>query len=203
MTGSYAQLGAPSPLAPLVHEDRLGSAGGQATIGIAGIVLAIVLVLGQISLATSKGIAIHLQASVENITEGNRVMESVVERAAATVAMEKALASQAATLSNTQQAMAATNAELEQMAGSNAELAGTVDKMAATSADLATDVASIESSTSTVTDTLSTLPAATARTHKQLQTINSDTAAINAELQAIAKKMMQYGLPQAKGAPTG
>src|SRR5688572_20945001 len=102
-----------SPLAVLVDEQRLGSAGGQAMVGIAGIVLAVILVVGQISLATTKGIATHLHASVGHITEGNQIMESVIERAAPSVELEKVLKSQAATLGSTRDAMASTNVELE------------------------------------------------------------------------------------------
>lgn len=203
MTGSFASATPPSPLAPLVDEQRLGSAGGQASVGIAAIVLAVVLVMGQVSLATTKGIALHLHASVEHITEGNQVMESVIERAAPTVELEKALASQASTLANTQKAMAATNAELGDIAATNAALSSTVDGMESTSAALAADVATIDSSTEQMTSLLGELPAATERTHSQLQQINDDTTAINGELGAIGAKMVKYGLPRAQGAPTG
>ena len=192
-----------SPLAPLVDAQRLGSAGGQAAIGVAGIVLAIILVMGQISLATSKGIAAHLHASVAHITEGNQVMESVVERAAPAVELEKILDKQAATLANTHDTMVMTNEQMRGIAATTTELDGVVTSMEATSSSLATEVSGMQESTSTMADTLATLPAATQRTHKQLATISSDTTAINTELSAIARKMKNYGLPQALGAPTG
>lgn len=192
-----------SPLAPLVDEQRLGSAGGQAAIGVAGIVLAIILVVGQISLATTKGIATHLHTSVENIQEGNKVMESVIERAAPSVELEKVLEQQSKTLGNTRDAMVATNTELAEISSTKQDLLRVVGDMEATSGKLASDVATVETSTTSMTDKLGSLPAATKRTHAQLGRINADTNAINAELAAIADKMLKYGLPRAKGAPTG
>jgi hypothetical protein len=192
-----------SPLAPLVDEQRLGSAGGQAAVGIAGIVLAIVLIMGQISLATTKGIAVHLRTAVDNIEEGNQVMESVIERAAPSVELEKMLDKESKTLANTRDAMAQTNGELDSIMTTKMELIGTVGEMEASSAKLATDVEGVNTSTQKMTAMLGTLPAATKRTHKQLSTINGDTTAINGELAAIAAKMVKYGLPRALGAPTG
>jgi hypothetical protein len=192
-----------SPLAPLVDEQRLGSAGGQAAVGIAGIVLAIVLIMGQISLATTKGIAVHLRTAVDNIEEGNQVMESVIERAAPSVELEKMLDKESKTLANTRDAMAQTNGELDSIMTTKMELIGTVGEMEASSAKLATDVEGVNTSTQKMTAMLGTLPAATRRTHKQLSTINGDTTAINGELAAIAAKMVKYGLPRALGAPTG
>ena len=202
MTASTAQTGH-SPLAPLVDETRVGSAGGQLTVGIAGVVLAVILVMGQVSLATSKGMAVHLHHSVAHITKGNEVMESVVERAAPSVELEKMLREQSLTLAHTRDAMVQTNEELAAILGSMDGLSTTVDGMAGTSEQLASDVASLSSSTSTMTSNLGTLPEATTQTHAQLARINTDTNAINGELAAIGRKMMSYGLPQAKGAPTG
>jgi septal ring factor EnvC (AmiA/AmiB activator) len=176
---TYAAEPSPSPLAALVDETRAGSAGSQLAIGIAGVVLAVVLVMGQISLATTKGMAIHLAASVDNITRGNEVMESV----------------------STRDAMVLTNRELEAIAAEQETLVTTVDGMQQTSAQLDSDVASLSGSTAEMTSMLGTLPDATARTHKQLHRINTDTNAINQELAAIGRKMLSYGLPRAKGAP--
>lgn len=194
---------APSPLAPLVDETQLGSAGGQAAIGIAGIVLAVVLVVGQVSLATTKGMSVHLSTTVDNITRGNEVLESVVERAAPSVELEKVLDRQGATLASTRDAMASTNAELASIIAAKRELVGTVEGMQSTSAALASDVDGLSASTTRMTSMLGSLPASTERTHKQLATINTDTDAINAELGAIGRKMLSYGLPRAQGAPTG
>ncbi len=203
MTAAYGHQASVSPLAPLVDEQRLGSAGGQAAVGIAGIVLAVVLVMGQISLAMTKGIAVHMHNSVLHITEGNEVMESVIERAAPSVVMEKALAQQSATLANTRAAMRSTNAELGSITETKHELLDVVGGMETTSGELATNVAGVNTSTTRMTGLLGTLPDATTRTHKQLAKINTDTAAINTELNAISSKMVRYGLPRAKGAPTG
>ncbi|MCB0877638.1 MAG: hypothetical protein KDC46_01470 [Thermoleophilia bacterium] len=200
---SHAASGAPSPLAPLVDERRLGSAGGQAAIGIAGIVLAVILVMGQISIATSKGMAMHLSSSVDNITEANKVMESVIERAAPSVELEKVLDQQSQTLADTRDSMVVTNDELATIIDAKHRLIRIVGGMQSTSDQLASNVGSLRSSTSTMTSELGTLPAATTNTHKQLQRINTDTNAINGELGAIGQKMMSYGLPHAQGAPTG
>jgi hypothetical protein len=203
VTAAYGHPGAPSPLSPLVDEQRLGSAGGQAAIGIAGIVLAIVLVMGQVSLAMTKGIAVHMHNSVIHITQGNKTMESVIERAAPSVAMESALASQSKTLANTRDAMKKTNAELLKIETTKERLLDVVSGMESSSSSLASNVAGVNASTTKMTGMLGTLPDATSRTHKQLSTINTDTTAINTELNAIAAKMVKYGLPTAKGAPTG
>ncbi len=202
MSGMYAQA-SPSPLASLVDEQRLGSAGGQTLVGVAGIVLAVILVMGQISLATTKGIAVHLHNSVAHITEGNQVMESVIERAAPSVELEKILAEQEQTLVHTKNAMASTNAELASILSINNQLIGTVGGMQQSSKQLASDVSSLSGSTATMTRELGTLPAATKRTHGKLARISTDTGAINTELGAIGAKMQRYGLPHAKGAPKG
>lgn len=202
MSGTAATHTA-SPLAALVDEQRLGSSGGQAMVGIAGMVLAVILVVGQVSLATTKGIATHLDASVANLTEGNQVMESVIERAAPSVELEKVLARQSETLANTRDAMVATNVELEGIGTTKKSLIDVVDKMDGTSSKLASGVAGVDASTTEMTELLGTLPDATTRTHRQLGQINGDTNAINAELDAIATKMLSYGLPKAKGVPTG
>lgn len=202
MTAAHPAHGA-SPLAPLVDHTRAGSAGGQAAIGIAGIVLAVILVVGQISLATTKGIAVHLHASVEHMTEGNEVMESVIERAAPSVELEKILDKQAKTLASTQDAMVMTNEQMRSIGATTTELDGVVGSMEATSSKLASGVTGMRASTDTMADELGTLPAATKRTHRQLATISGDTAAINTELTAIGRKMQAYGLPHALGAPQG
>ncbi|MCW2925737.1 MAG: hypothetical protein JWM98_3141 [Thermoleophilia bacterium] len=192
-----------SPLAPLVDETRLGSAGGQAMVGITGIVLAVILVMGQISLATSKGIAMHLHNSVQHVTSGNQTMESVIERAAPSVQMETALAAQAKTLAHTKDAMVQTNAQMAGIAKTTKQLDGVVGRMQATSATLASGVGAMDKQTGRITSMLGTLPGATERTHSQLSKINSDTNAINTELGAIGGKMEKYGLPHALCAPTG
>lgn len=196
-------LHTPTPLAPLVDEQRLGSAGGQALTGIVGIILAVTLVIGQISLATTKGIAVHLSRTVEHVAEANTVMESVIERAAPSVELERVLDSQAKSLGNTRDAMLQANAELDAIGTTKVTLLDVVGNMRRSSASLATDVEGINGSTTQMTELLGTLPGATKRTATQLDKIATDTDAINAELGAIGRKMEQYGLPRAKGAPTG
>jgi len=190
-----------SPLAPLVDETRMGSKGGQALIGVAGIVLALILVMGQISLATTKGISTHLHASVLHMTEGNKVMESVVERAAPSTELEKVLAAQAITLAHTKDAMVGINGEMTTIGKTTDQLGGVVGGMEKTSGGLATGVAGMDRDTARIDTMLGTLPAATDRTGVALGTINTDTKALNAELAAISAKMRRYGLPAAMGAP--
>lgn len=202
MMSTYESAGdVPSPLASMVNEKKRGSAAGQAALGIAGIILAVVLIMGQISLAITKGMAVHLEASVQHIREGNEVMESVIERAAPSVELEKMLDKQSETLANTRDAMVQTNEQLESILVSKKQLIEVVGGMQSTSASLASDVSSLGSSTADMNSQLGTLPSATVRTHKQLARINKDTSAINGELAAIGRKMRAFGLPRAKGAP--
>ncbi|MCW2955841.1 MAG: hypothetical protein JWO69_710 [Thermoleophilia bacterium] len=198
-----ASIVSPSPLSPLVDERRVGSAGGQALIGIAGIVLAIILVVGQLSLATTKGMAVHLEESVANITDGNVVMEQVIERAAPSAQLTKVLAQQAKTLQSTSDAMARTNAELATIGGTSDDLQGIVAKMERQGASLAGTVAEMDATTAKITKELGTLPTSTGRTSTAMGAINTDMASINAELGALSKKLQKYGLPKAAGAKVG
>lgn len=197
-SSSHAPLDA-SPLSPLVDETRLGSAGGQTVTGIAGIVLAVVLVVGQISVATTKGIAVHLHKSVEHIALGNDVMESVIERGAPTAPMEGAVAAQARTLAKTRAAMARTNTEMAKMQGTTATLDSTVARMQGTSTSLATGVTSVSRGTKDIAATLSGLPASTRTTGTSLDRISTDTNALNHELEAIGAKMRHWGLARVRG----
>jgi ABC-type transporter Mla subunit MlaD len=167
---------------------------------IACIAVALILVIGQIALATTKGISAHLHTSVQNITDGNKVMEEVLERSAPSAALGKVLASQSTTLANTRDAMVQTNGELGQIADTTGQLGGVVDGMGSTSGQLADTIGSMETSTKRMTDQLGTLPGATERTSGSLSRINSDMAAVNVELNALAAKLQKYGLKQAAGA---
>jgi septal ring factor EnvC (AmiA/AmiB activator) len=192
-----------SPLSGLVDETRLGSAGGQLAIGIAGIVLAVILVMGQITLATTSAIAQNLNRSVVNITEANKVMESVIERAAPSTQLEKIVAVQSKTLANTRDAMIATNAQMDEISASTTTLdAELVAQMQQTSEQLAANVAAMQTSTDAIVSMLGTLPEQTEKTQTALDQLNSDTAQINAQLAQINKKLQGYGLPKAQGTPT-
>lgn len=190
-----------TPLAALVDESRVGSSIGQAVTGIAGLVLAVVLVMGQLSLAVTAGMATHLHQSVEHMTEGNKVMESVIERAAPSPALAKAIADQSETLAATHDTMKMTNAGMVGMTQTANRLDGVVARMETTSGQLAGDLAGMGSDTAKMSSLLGGLPAKTTKTSASLSRINTDTIAINAELAAIAAKMQGYGLPRAKGAP--
>ncbi|MCW2950082.1 MAG: hypothetical protein JWN41_1095 [Thermoleophilia bacterium] len=190
----------PSPLAGLVDETRVGSAGGQTLTGIAGIVLAILLVAGQISLATTKGISQHLHASVAHMAAGNDVMESVISRAVPSTAMERVLAQQADTLGNVRDSMVRTNAQLGEIGATTRKLSTATDTMSATSARLAVDVAKTDRNTGAINVQLGTLPGATKATGASLSSINGDMRDLNGELATISHKLVKYGLPRARNA---
>jgi uncharacterized phage infection (PIP) family protein YhgE len=196
-----ATLGHPTPFAPLVDETRMGSAGGQAAIGIAGIVLAVVLVMGQISLATTKGLSEHLHASVEHMTEGNETMKSVIERAAPSKQLEGAIGKQSEALARTRDDMVIANAQMSDMARTTGSLQSVVGTMQKTSGGLATDVGGIQRDTTSIVSLLGTLPAAADKTQHSMGRIGTDTDALTTELNAIGTKMQSYGLPQAQGVP--
>lgn len=190
----------PSAFAPLVDETRVGSAGGQAMVGIAGIVLAVLLVVGQVSLATTKGISAHLHASVEHMTEGNQVMEGVIAKAAPSVEMERTLGKQATSLAAVRDTMVQTNAQLDEIGATTKQLNGATTRMQATSETLATDVASVDANTTKINTSLGSLPTATDATLQSITRINRDMTALNVELAAIGDKLLSYNLPRAKGA---
>jgi hypothetical protein len=187
-----------SPLAPLVDETKQGSPAAQALTGVVGIILAIVLVMGQVSLATTKGIATHLHASVGHIQEGNKTMESVIERAAPSASLEDVVKGQGDTLASTRDSMKVLNGEMGEIGKTTGSLNTVVGSMEENSSSLATGVDGMNTDTGRITGMLGNLPAATERTHAQLKKISMDTTAINIELAAIGAKMRGYGLPAAK-----
>lgn len=191
---------APSAFAGLVDETRQGSAGGQTLIGVAGIVLAVLLVVGQVSLATTKGMATHLHNSVEHMTQGNEVMEGVIAKAAPSVKMEQTLAQQEQTLGNVRDTMVKTNTQLAEVGATTTQLGTATARMEAASGKLAADVAAVDTNTAEINTSLSSLPIATDATLKSITKINTDMTALNFELATISQKLMKYGLPRAKGA---
>lgn len=190
-----------TPLAPLVDETKLGSSLGQAMTGVAGIVLAVVLVIGQISLATTKGLAEHLHQNVVHTTRGNEVMVSVIERASVSPKLAAMMEEQSATLASTRDTMQRTNAGMGAMSGTATELDGVVARMEGSSSSLATSISGIQGDSEKMAELLGSLPAKTEKTQTALSRINNDTIALNTELGTIAAKMQGYGLPRAKGAP--
>lgn len=187
-----------SPMSGMVDETRQGSAWAQAITGIVGIVLAVILVVGQISVVTTKGIAEHLHSNVANTREGNRVMRSVIEKAAPSVAMEGIVKGQSQSLAHTKATMTRLNGQMKLIGATTSSLDTTVGGMQKSSNKLAAGVDGMDSDTSQIVKLLGQLPAATVRTHKSLSGIATDTTSINTELAAIAAKMQGYGLPRAK-----
>ncbi|MBC7460489.1 MAG: hypothetical protein H7287_03935 [Thermoleophilia bacterium] len=192
--------GSPSAFAGLVDETRQGSAGGQTLIGVAGIVLAVLLVVGQVSLATTKGMAAHLHNSVQHMTEGNDVMEGVIAKAAPSVKMEQTLAQQEQTLGNVRDTMVTTNTQLGEIGATTKKLGAATSRMQVSSSKLAADVAAVDVNTASINASLSTLPIASDATLTSITKINTDMTALNFELATISQKLMKYGLPRAKGA---
>jgi methyl-accepting chemotaxis protein len=201
MTAAVAGTTKHSALAPLVDETRLGSSIGQTLTGVAGIVLAIILIMGQLSLATTKGLAEHLHQSVVHVTEGNKVMESVIERAAPSPQLAKMVEEQSQTLQSTRDTMHTTNASMGSLNAASTNMNTVVGQMAGSSGKLATGITHIGADTKKMGTMLGKLPPQTTKTQTAMSRINKDTLALNTELAAIAGKMQGYGLPTVKGAP--
>lgn len=200
MTAAYGST-KHSALAPLVDESRLGSSIGQTMVGVAGIVLAVILIMGQLSLATTKGLAEHLHTTVGHVTEANKVMESVIERAAPSPQLAKMVAQQSQILQSTRDTMHTTNASMSGLNSASTNMNTVVGSMGASSGKLATGIEHIGADTKKMGVALGKLPAQTAGTQTAMSRINKDTLALNTELAAIAGKMQGYGLPTVKGAP--
>lgn len=198
---SAAAASTRSTLAPLVDESRLGSSIGQTLIGVAGIVLAIILIMGQLTLATTKGMAEHLHQTMLHTTKANEVMESVIERAAPTPVLAKTIENQSKMLQSTRDTMHAANAGMAGLNNSAKDMSGTVGGMRTTSGKLATGITGIGADTKKMGAMLGKLPAQVNGTQTAMTKINTDTRALNTELAAIAGKMQGYGLPTVKGAP--
>lgn len=183
----------------LVDPTRCGSGLGQIAVGILGVVLAGVLVIGQISLATTRGIQQNLGGLIANMDDGNRTMEQIVAKSRPSIQMEKNIGKQAELLASTRDAMVVTNAEMAKMLRTVDGLGATVDRMRATSQRLSSGVSGMQSDTDAVAGMLEPLPAGARRTHRHLARIKTDSHATNVELRAIGGKMQRYGLPHAKG----
>lgn len=181
-----------------VDTTHAGNPWAQLGVGVLGIVLAAVLVIGQISVATTRGISVHLHGNVANIEQGNETMLEIIEKAVPAVAMEAAVEKQKTILRNTNDTMGVLNDQMYGIGETTNGMSATVGTMERTSGELATGVASMDESTSAIVRLLVPLPSATGRTHSWLTRIAADSAAINTELYAISNKMSRYGLPKAK-----
>jgi chromosome segregation ATPase len=190
----------PSPLSGLVDETRVGSAGGQTLTGVAGIVLAILLIVGQISLATTKGIAEHLHSSVQHMADGNEAMQSILVKSAPSAQMERDLNDQQQVLLGMRDTMVQTNQRLAEINATSTGIGKTTDAMIATSNGLAQHVKSVDAETAKINRQLGSMPASTAETKVSLDSINGDMHDLNVELKSITDKLLTYGLPRAKGA---
>jgi hypothetical protein len=182
-----------------VDTGKPGSVWSQALTGVVGITLAIVLIAGQVSLATTKNISKNLHQNVTQLQDGNVTMASVIERSEPSVMMEKTIGAQSASLKNTSATMQKLNKEMATSGKVTDSLMKTTSSMNATSLKLANGVKKMNADTARMLGLLQTMPAATDRTQKNLQKLSNDTRAINAEMKAIGQKMKRFGLPEAKG----
>lgn len=185
-------------LAFMVDDTRPGSMWSQLLVGVVGVVLGIVLVVGQLSVAVTHGISVNLHQNVKNLRAGNATLRDIVEKAAPTLVIQKVITRQNEVLQNTLGTMRTLNGEMSIVTETTAGLEQSVSTMQQTSAQLASGVEGMNQDTARIADMLAALPEATGRTHRQLQRIDADSGALNAELSAIGGKMRRYGLPQAQ-----
>jgi hypothetical protein len=176
-----------------------GSKWAQVGTGVVGIILAIVLVVGQVSLATSRGIQAHLVRNVAKLREGNKTMEEIVLKGEPSVHVAKVVQHQQAVLEHTRVTMVGLNQRMTGIVKTTDGLATTVGSMRTASSALASGVASMDASTQKLGDLLGPLPGKADATGAALGQINNDSSAINGELTAISGKMEKYGLPHATG----
>lgn len=181
-----------------VDPSRQGSAWQQIATGILGVVLAAVLIMGQVSLATTRGIQHNLGDVIANMQQGNATMRDIVEKAAPSVQMERTIGNQSRTLAHTRDTMTVLNSEMARIGSTTNDLHGTVRGMRDTSRNVASGVSAMNRDTARIVTLLEPLPKRTRRTHGYLKRIGADSRAINGELGAISGKMLRYGLPHAK-----
>jgi len=192
-------------LAPRQHasifldQNKPGSVWAQVLTGVVGIVLAAMLIVGQIAVALTAGIQHNLHTSVVNLGRGNGTMAQILDKAQPIGLVEKVTQKQQDTLANTLDTMKLLNAQMAQIGTTTGAMQGTVGSMATNSASLADGVAGMDSNTGKITDKLGGLVVGTDKLAVPLGHIATDSTAINAELLAIAGKLQSYGLPPAKG----
>jgi Tfp pilus assembly protein PilN len=196
MTGASYTM---PPRSAFVDPTKRGNGLGQIATGILGIVLAAVLVIGQISLATTRGIEQNLNRLITHMDQGNQTMHEIVRKSKPTVKMRSDVERQEQVLGLSRDTLVVTNAEMRKMLLVTARLQKTTLKMKQTSDHLASGVAGMEASTNKVNATLRPLPAKTSLTKGHLEKIRNDSKDINGELNAIGAKMLGYGLPRARG----
>ena len=183
----------------ITDDTRSGKPWQQALIGVLGIVLALVLVAGQISVATTRGIADNMRLLNANLEEGNEVMFEIVKKSAPAPVMEKVVNEQSGTLAHTRDSLVLMNEELDAMMATTDELQMQSQALQGTAGEVAGTVQGMEGSIGAMIATLGTLPTTTASAGDSLSSVRTDSAAINAELEAVGTKLEKYGLPKARG----
>ena len=182
-----------------LDQSKPGSVWAQVLTGVVGIILCVVLIVGQLAVAITSGIQHNLHQSVLNLARGNQTMTQVLDKAQPVPMVEKVTKIQQDTLANTSATMVILNGQMAAIGGTTGGLKSTVDKMAAQSGSIATGVEGMDSTTKNVNSKLGGLLPATDKVAKPLGRIATDSTAINVELAAIAAKLVSYGLPAAQG----
>ena len=181
-----------------LDETRPGSAWQQIGVGIVGIMLAITLVVGQITVATTRGIHSNLKVVVEQMGDGNKTMEEIIEKGKPSMQLEKTIGKKAVLLTKTRDSMVVMNDAMDSMGKTTDGLYKTVLDMRNTSRKLKVGVASMNSDTGKMVVLLGELPDGTDRTHVHLKRMATDSSAIVGELNALSGKMEGFGLEKAR-----
>lgn len=182
----------------MYDDTRAGSGLGQVGVAIVAIVLAIVLIVGQVALATTRDIASHLHESVANLAQGNTTMLQVIDRARPNPVIGKALAKQSQVLAHTSVTLTQVNVAMAQIIGTTNGLSTTVGSMQRSSNGLAGGVSGMARDSAKIASILGKLPDTASKISVSTSAIDGDSKDINTQLGAIEGKMKNYGLPQAK-----
>lgn len=186
------------PLEFMIDDQRQGSVWSQVLVGVVGVTLGIMLVVGQLSVATTHGISTNLHRNVKNLQAGNATLRDIVEKAGPTLVIQQVITKQNEVLQSTLDTMRMLNGEMGVVTDTTSGLKQSVNGMQSTSTQLASGVDGMNRDTARIADMLAALPDATTRTHHQLSRIDQDSTALNGELRSIGAKMRNYGLPQAQ-----
>lgn len=201
MSSYVAPMGSAQPAGiAFVDPTRAGSAWQQCAVGALGIALALLLVVGQVSVATTRGIQRNLHTIVGHLEAGNVTMNSIIDKAEPSTGMDQIVAQQRGVLERTRDTILQLNGEMKVVDATTVELTKTVSTMRSESQTLAGGVKGMSQDTARMAELLEPLPAQTKDTHANLDALASDSRAISGEVKAIGGKMRGYGFPAASGA---
>lgn len=189
-----------STFAPVVDPTRQGSPAAHALTGLVAIVLAATLVMGQVALATTKGIATHLEQTSSNLERGNRTVDSVVARSRPAAEVQRLVRRQATTLGSTRQSLVLLNGTLSETARTTSRLDRSVAGTQASSVALAQDLQKVRSSSRSLGTGLRMLPTTARAVRTAVEGTRRDTEVIAWEIARTGIVLRNYGLPRAQGA---